>query len=150
MGEKLHFSEDLERYLVTRIIEDGADTLELVTFLMAPNKFYPTGCSDTTAYKRIKNARTIIEDMFRETTISYLSHQLALLQRRLKYNIYKGNEKYILEYIKELNKIMGLYTTNLNVTGSVNYKIDFGDENPSGGTFSNGNYNDFDDDFSFV
>lgn len=113
--------EDILSQIIEKKIKEHATNYTLLDFLQKE-----IGMSQTWAYNYLNLANERIVEIQNELNKGLLEQQQTKLLNEIAELKKEGaDRKLILEYTKEYNKISGLYTERLNVTGDITIRAEF-------------------------
>lgn len=90
--------------LVKMVTIDKATNRTLLNFLMND-----IGYETTAAYDAMKEARAQIANIYKENLLEYVNKRVSQLEEEIEILYQKKDRKLALEYVKELNKMLGVY-----------------------------------------
>lgn len=118
-------TEDILQELITLKIKEHFTNMSLLDHLQ---KKY--GFSKTWSYNFLNAVSIEIKEIQEKNIENLLLEQQAKLLNEIEImKKEKENKKTILEYIKEFNRISGLYQERIQLSGDINITADFGNEN---------------------
>ena len=118
-------TEDILQELITLKIKEHYTNMSLLQHIQEKYKF-----SKVWAYNLLNEAANEIKLIQEKNVENLLQEQQLKLSNDIETMKKEGEHKRtILEYIKEFNKISGLYQERIQLTGEVNIIADFGSEN---------------------
>ncbi len=110
--------EDLIQVLADRRLKDKMSNYEMINFIMTNY-----GYKQSYAYEIAREARLRIAEIYKNWGEKILEQTIGDLEEQKRDAKKSGNQKLVLEITKEINKIAGLYIERVDVTGSIDHKV---------------------------